>query len=157
MTLEVVKTKSHSQELFESFIDGAVLPMSACDRVMNDLGDVLNPDYQNVVAYVQHYLRADSVVSCSDVTFVNFRFCDKDTELPVLVRFLNLTHCKGHNFIVVNNSDLVYFPNGCKKNNSINELVEYVSNVQKAHLKQLKKKETVDKVKAMFTFAKATA
>lgn len=157
MALQTIKTKTQSQILFEEFMDGETLPHSACERVISDLNDGYFKSYSMVVNRVRNRLSSENISTIKGVTFVDFQYRNKEVDLPVLVRFLNMTHCKGKMFIVVNQEDLVYLPSGSKNNYSTNELVEYVSSVQKEHLKQLKKKELVGKIKTMFTANHLTA
>lgn len=157
MALQLVKTKTQSQNLFEEFMDGVTLPHSSCERVVSDLNDGYFKSYTMTVNRVQGRLTSDQITTLKGVTFVDFQYRNKEVDIPVLVRLLNMTHCKGQMFIVVNNEDLVYLPNGSKNNSSLNELVDYVLSVQKEHLKLVKKKEMVNKVKAMFTINRLTA
>ena len=157
MIIQYIKTKTQSQTLFEEFLDGVTLPHSSCERVVSDLNDGFFKSYNAIVNRVQARLNSTQILSMKGVTFVDFQYRNKEVDIPVLIRFLNMTHCKGQMFIVVNKEDLVYLPNGSKNNSSLNELVEYVSQVQKEYLKNLKKQEMVNKVKSMFTFNRVLA
>lgn len=157
MTIRYIKTKTQSQILFEEFLAGVTLPQSCCERVVSDLNDGSFKSYNITIKRVQARLNSSQILSMKGVTFVDFQYRDKEVDIPVLIRFLNMTHCKGQMFIVVNKEDLVYLPNGSKNNSSLNELVEYVSQVQKEYLKNLRKQEMVNKVKSMFTFNRMLA
>lgn len=157
MTINLIKTRTESQQLFQKFLDGESLPMASSDKTMQDLLNCRPDYYQVVLERVQRRLNSSLIETRQDVAFVEFLFIDKQAELPVLIRFLNLVKFRASMFIVVNDMDLAYIPPGAKKTYSINELVEAVKLTRDEHKRINKRKQALEKLRNFFTFGHAIA
>lgn len=157
MTITLIKTETKSQILFQEFLDGKTLPVSACNLVLQDLakGDH-GFGYEFILNIVKGKLTSGCLSTEENILFVKYNYTFPDEERPILIRLLNMKYGT-NNFIVVNLKELVYVPAGSKNYNSGNELEEWLSNVTGKHLAQIKMSERklkmkgyVDRVKNFF-------
>ena len=157
MTINLIRTVTKSQLLFEEFIDGKIIPIPACDKVLKDLSDGDHTyGYAFTLNLIKNKLKSSDVKFEENVMFVNFNYTFPVEERPVLIRMLNMKYGNS-NFIVVNLQEVVYVPPESKKTQSCNQLEEWLSNVTEKHLarikmseRKLKMKGYVDEVKNFF-------
>lgn len=147
MAITLIKTETNSQILFQDFIDGKIIPISACNLVLQDLakGDH-GFGYEFIVNIVKRKLTSGCVTREENILFVKYAYTFTEEERPILIRLLNMKYGV-NNFIVVNLKELIYVPAGSKKYNSGNELEEWLSNVTGKHLVRIKMSERKLKVK----------
>ena len=163
-TIKLIKTEMKIQKTFNEFLDGKTLPISCCNRVMEQLvdKDTRLLDYTRTVERVKNKLNSSKIKQEQNVLYVDFPFLHANEERPVLVRLLNMKYGNGY-FIVVNMQEVVYVPAGCKNTHSGNELEQWLSEVTEKHLarikvseRKLKTKQYVDNVKAFFRLSSKT-
>lgn len=148
--VKYVKLQTQTEKTFREFIDGKCLPASACEHVMRELSDGKEFDeYERIVSVVKNRLKFESIAKRDGVLFVDFNYLKKDQERPVLIRVLNMVFGT-HYFIVVNMQEVVYFPAGCKNNQSLNELSGWLTEVAEKHLVATNKKSFIESIKGMF-------
>lgn len=162
-TIKLIKTQTKTQILFNEFLDGKIIPLACCDKIMTELvPDGRIPSYPTTVERVKRKLNVSAVDREENVLFVNFPFLHPNEERPVLVRLLNMKYGNSY-FIVINLEEVAYVPIGSKNTNSGNELEQWLSEVTEKHLarvrvseRKLKLKQYVDSVRAFFGLSSKT-